>query len=236
VLSGQFFEAIRWPAGMSIIYPLLLEGRPEFEISDANFAELEVAGEISLPPELRRRLSDLAHLWAMELRGLQSPRPKQFRRRLKLIENSLEKAYRALDLNRENALIWERHLLNWARNTNVEGAETFFEDTYELLVRMRRMTEVIARLERDLPLDEGRRRPYDDKRLFITLANIFELAGGTAATYWTEYPSGMADTPFRRFVQLFYKMLPVEAKRTPSGVDGALRHAIRSRRAGPAQG
>jgi hypothetical protein len=221
---------------MSIIYPLIHESGPEFEISDADFAELQLAGEITLPPELRRRLSDLAHLWVMHLRGLQSPRPKQFRTRLKLIENSLEKAYGALDLNGEDASTWERHLFNWARNTNVEGATTFFEDTHELLVRMRRMTEVIARLERILPGDEGRRRPYDDEPLFITLANIFELAGGTAAAYWTEYPSGMADTPFRRFGQLFYKMLPIEPKRTPAGVDEALRDAIRSRRSGPGQG
>jgi len=221
---------------MSIIYPLIQEGGLEFQLSDADFAELQVAGEITLAPELRQQLSNLAHFWVMRLRGLQSPRPKQFRRRLKLIENSLEKAYRALDLNRENALIWERHLFNWARNTNVEGAATFFEDTDELLLRMRRMAEVIARLERILPGDEGRRRPYDDERLFITLANIFELAGGTAAAYWTEYPSGMADTPFRRFGQLFYKLLPIEPKRTPAGVDEALRDAIRSRRAGPAQG
>jgi len=221
---------------MSIIYPLIQEGGPEFELSDADFAQLQVAGGITLPPELRQQLSDLAHLWVMHLRGLQSPRPKQFRRRLKLIGNSLDKAYGALDLNRENASTWERHLFNWARNTNVDGAATFFEDTSELLVRIRRMTEVIASLKQVLPEDEGRRRPYEDQRLFITLANIFELAGGAAVAYWSEYPSGMADKPFRRFAQLFYRMLPIEPKRTPAGVDEALRDAIRSRRSGLGQG
>ena len=132
---------------MSIIYPLIQEGGPEFQLSSENFAELERIGEITLSAELRRRLDDIAHFWADQLRGLQSPRPKQFRKRLKLIEDTLAKSYRALDLNREGASIWEYHLFNWARNTGVEGATSFFEDTNELLIRMRRMVELCAQAE-----------------------------------------------------------------------------------------
>jgi hypothetical protein len=217
---------------MSIIYPLVQEGGPEFQLSDADFAELQRVGEITLSAELRRRLGDLAHFWVTQLRVLQSPRPKQFRKRLKQIEDRLEEAYRALDLNREGASIWEQHLFNWARNSGVEGAASFFEDTNELLVRMRRMTELSARLEQALPRDGGRWRPFDDERLFVALADFFECAGGESVTYWTEHGdrSGMADTPFRRFVQTFYKMLPVGSKRKPTGVDKALRDAMRSRR------
>jgi hypothetical protein len=95
---------------MSIIYPLIQEGGPEFQLSSANFAELERVGEITLSAELRRRLDDIAHFWAGQLRGLQSPRSKQFRKRLKLIEDTLAKASRALDLNREGASTWESRI------------------------------------------------------------------------------------------------------------------------------
>jgi hypothetical protein len=114
---------------MSIIYPLVQQGGPEFQLPDGNFAELERVGEIALSAELRRRLDDIGHSWTTRLRELQSPRSKQFRKRLKLIEDTLEQAYRALDLNREGSSIWEYHLFNWARNTGVEGAVGFFEDT-----------------------------------------------------------------------------------------------------------
>jgi hypothetical protein len=90
---------------MSIIYPLILEGGPEFKMSDLNFADLERIGEISLSAELRQRLYDIAHLWVCNLTGLQSPRPKQFRKRLKQIEGSLEKAALNSQLESLGALI-----------------------------------------------------------------------------------------------------------------------------------
>jgi hypothetical protein len=215
---------------MSIIHPLVQERGPEFRLADADFDELQLVGEITLSNELRQRLNDIAHFWTSRLRELQSPRPKQFRTRLKLIEDTLEQAYRALDLNREGTSSWEYHLFNWARNSGVDGAASFFEDTDQLLIRMRRMIELSARLEQALPKDGGRWRPFDDERFFIALADVFERAGGASVAYWSEYPSGMADTPFRRFAQAFYKLLPVKSKRKLTGVDGALRDAMRSRR------
>jgi hypothetical protein len=232
-------ELTSWPICMSIIYPLIQEGGPEFQLSSADFAELEHAGEIALSAQLKQRLADLAHSWTAQLRGLQSPRPKQFRGRLKLIEDTLAKSCTALDLNREGASMWEHHLFNWARNTGVEGSTSFFEDTNELLGRMRRMIELSARLEQALPKDGGRWRPFDDERFFIALAEVFERAGGAPVIYWTEHAPGgcgMAETPFRRFVQTFYNILPVQSKRKPKGVDRALRDAMRYRRSGTAKG
>jgi len=223
---------------MSIIYPLIQESGPEFTLSDADFTELEQVGKITLSTELRQRLSDLAHFWVAQLRELQSPRSKQFRKRLNQIRESLEKASEAFDLNREGTSIWEYHLFNWIRNTGVEGATTFFRDHKELLTLMKGIIGLMARSEQMLPPDGGRRRPYDDERLFMSLADIYECAGGKAAVYWSEYSSGlaenvkgsMADTPFRRFVQTFYARLPAVSKRTRVGVDEALRDAKRSRR------
>ena len=103
-------------------------------------------------------------------------------------------------------------------------------------MRMRLMIELSARLEQALPKDGGRWRPFHDERFFIALADVFERAGGASVAYWSEYPTGMADTPFRRFVQTFYKLLLVKSKRKPTGVDKALRDAMRSRRSGIAKG
>ena len=216
---------------MSIIHPLIQEAGPEFPLSDADFAELQWVGKIALSTELRQQLSDLAHFWVGQLRGLQSPRPKQFRKRLKLIEESLEKAYGALDLNRKDSSIWEYHLFNWIPNTGVEGATNFFKDQKDLLALTKSTIGLMARLEQALPKDRGGRRHYDDERLFIFLADVYMRAGGTpTAPYWSEYSSGMVDTPFRQFVHTFYKMLPVPAKRPSAGVDEGLRHAMQSRR------
>jgi hypothetical protein len=63
---------------MSIIYPLVQDGGPDFRLSDADFVELQRVGEITLSTELRQRLDDIAHFWTTRLRELQSPRPKQF--------------------------------------------------------------------------------------------------------------------------------------------------------------
>jgi hypothetical protein len=177
-MSVSAVEQVTKRVRMTIIHPLVQEGGPAIELSDAKFAELERVGEIALSAELRQRLDDLAHFWAYQLRGRQSPRPKQFRERLDLIRDTLTKACRALDLNREGASIWEQHLFAWARNSGVEGTPSFYEDTSDLLDRMCRMADLSARLKKAFPRDSGGWRPYDDKRLFIALADVFERAGG----------------------------------------------------------
>ena len=57
---------------MSIIYPLVQEGEPEFQLSEANFAELDRVGGVTLSAELRQRLGDLAYFWVTHLRKRQS--------------------------------------------------------------------------------------------------------------------------------------------------------------------
>jgi hypothetical protein len=216
---------------MAIIYPLAARAAPDVELSQNNFAELERVGRLALDPDLRGRLSDLAHFWVGEQRRLTSPRPKQFRQRLQQIEKTLKDAHAALDLNRESSPMWERHLFNWIRNSGALGAEAFFEDANELLMRMQRMRALAASAQKALPHDAGRSRPYEDERLIVALSTIFEAAGGTAAVYSSEHAaSGVADTPFRRFAHTFYRLLPMKPKRSTSGLDQALRLALRSQR------
>jgi hypothetical protein len=211
---------------MSIIHPLIQEAGPEFRLSDADFVKLQRVGKIALSAELRQQLRDLAHFWLGQLKDRQSPRPKQYRERLKLIQESLEKAYGALDLNREDSVIWEYHLFNWIQNSRCEGAANFFRDQKALLALTESMIGLMAKAEKALPKDRGGQRPYDDEPLFMRLAAVYRLAGGTAtAPYWNDYTDGIVETPFRQFVHAFYKMLPIPAKRSPAGVDEALRHA-----------
>jgi len=217
---------------MTIIGPLVMAAPAEFRISDETFAKLEHAGQVSLSGEVRQQLVDLGHFWQSQLLALQSPRPKQFRKRLELIGQTLEQARAALDLNREGTTQWEYHLFNWAPNTGVEGAKDFFENVDELLKRMRAMIDLVSRLDRALPKDEGRRRPYDDERLLRILADLYEQIGGKAVAYRSEHSDdgGTAKTLFRAFAQAFYALLPVKSKRTKAGLDEALRTALRARR------
>src|SRR5215216_3707388 len=204
---------------MTVIYPVVQPAPPEFSLSSKSFADLEKLGEINLSLRLRRQLDDLAHFWVGQLATLRSPRPKQFRQRLRLIRETLSAAQAALDLNRAGTSAWEHHLFNWARNVEIDSTENFFEHSAELLARMKAMAELMQRLETKLPVDGGRQRPFDDEQLLWRLALIFEDAGGTATVYWSGYnDSGIADTPFRRFAQAFYRMLPGKHKRKPAGL------------------
>ena len=111
---------------MTIIYPLIQEGGPGFQLSEANFAELQRVGEIALSPELQQRLSAIACFWVAGLTALQSPRPKRFRKRLKLIKETLAKAYQALDLNCEDASTWGAPLVQLGCKYRGRGSNEFF--------------------------------------------------------------------------------------------------------------
>jgi len=71
----------------------------------------------------------------------------------------------------------------------------------------------------------------DEERFIVALADQFETAGGRARAYTSEYSgSGYGETPFRNFVHAFYEMLPINSRRTPSGLDDAIRRALHRRR------
>ena len=218
---------------MTIISPVVMTApQDEFQISDDKFAEFDRLGRISLTTDLRQRLSDLGHFWQGQLLILQSPRPKQFRQRLRRIRTALERAHSALNLNRKSARSWEHHMFNWAANTQAEGSKAFFADADELLKRMRAMASFMSALEGELPKDHGRRRPFDDEGFLHRLADIYGSAGGKAVAYRSELSStGIANTPFRRFVHAFYGLIRMRSKRTSAGLDEALLAALRSRRA-----
>jgi hypothetical protein len=194
--------------------------RENFAFSEAQYAELEEAGGVSLSREQRSRLLTLAIFWIDDLRIRLSPRPRAFRECLEKLINTFS--------NAEEACRWEdplrRHLLHWAMAADVEGAEALPERLYRLEDNLESARELFAKLIQKLPRDPGRQRPFNDERRMLALAEIFEAAGGKAAIYSSAYEEGgIAGTPFRRFAQLFYSFLPAPDKRDPGGLDEALR-------------
>jgi hypothetical protein len=74
-------------------------------------------------------------------------------------------------------------------------------------------------------------RPKDEDRFIIYLADQFEASGGQAVAYSNIHSdSGYGETPFRKFVHEFYEALPIESRRTRSGLDEAILRALEYRR------
>jgi hypothetical protein len=200
----------------------------DFTFSEAQYAELEEAGGVALSSEQKSRLLTLAIFWIGDLRIRLSPRPKAFRECLKKIISAFSDA--------EEASRWDdplrRHLLHWAMATDVEGAEALPGRLYGLEDNLKSAREFFAKLIQKLPPDPGRQRPFNDERRIIALADIFEAAGGKPVVYAAGYheKGSMANTPFRRFAQLFYSVLPADDKRDPGGFDDALRDGLAVRR------
>lgn len=203
----------------------------DFKITEAQFAQLEEAGQIALSQKLRTNLTTLAEFWIGDLRIRLSPRPKQFRECL----NTMESAF----IQAEESCQWDHHpqyhLVHWAMETSVAGADGFPVALAGLEQHLKAMREMVLALRECLPPDPGRQRPFNDKRRLFYLADIFEEAGGKATAYLSEYEAkgGMADTPFRKFAQHFYSLLPAGDKRDAGGLDEALRLAVMARHTKP---
>ena len=198
-------------------------------LTDTAIAELQEDGKIKLGDQYRRNLNDLASAWIMHDRSVQSSRPKQFRNRLIRIGAALENARKASDINASNAPPSDRHLLNWA--INVPGASTFYEELQALEQQIKTIKQILTTLQNALPQDFGKRRPHNDTRMILHLAEIYEAAGGKARIYASDYEkSGWADTAFRRFAHKYYAQLPLSRRRRPAGLDNALRDALGRRR------
>src|SRR5262249_36229306 len=148
---------------------------------------------------------------------LQSPRPREFRRRLRDMEKVLEHLVRSLDLHRGDASPLDRHLLHWLMNA---GADDLQNNLVVLVQEGHKGIELLKHAQSALPSDKGQRRPMDEDRFIIYLAELFEASGGRATAYRAAHSdSGYANTPFRRFIHEFYRMLPLASRRTQSGLD-----------------
>ncbi len=201
----------------------------DFKFSDVQYEQLEKAGGVKLADQQRTSLLTLAVFWIDDLRLRRTARPKQFRECLEKMEKAFTRA--------EEACQWdhglEYHLVHWAMEAPVKDADVFPVALAALERQLQIVRGTVLALIQCLPRDPGRQRPFDDERRIIFLADVFENAGGKAVAYAGGYyeEGSMADTPFRRFAQQFYSLLPAEDKRDPGGLDDALRDALAVRRA-----
>ena len=216
----------------TVLYPVVWSA-PKFPpghklLSDANFRTLEKAGGLKLNAESRKALENTAGGWISHDRMLQSPRPRQFQQRLKEMEGALERLIISLDLNRGDAPILDHHLYNWLINNDF-----FIVDAQaaSLIHNSQQLINLLRHVQKSLPTDKGRRRPMDDDRFVIYLAEPFEKSGGRASAYASAHTeSGYGDTPFRKFVHQFYELLPLKSRRTESGLDETIIRALEYRR------
>jgi hypothetical protein len=139
----------------------------------------------------------------------------------------LTQALKAIGLNDWSATELDRHLLHWVMEAPIERASDVLgalESQIEVALK------TVAALKDCLPDDPGKPRPYEDERRLSSLALIFEEAEGVASVYNDSHAGKIADTPFRRFAQEFYRILPADGKRKPGGLDNALRDVLIARR------
>jgi hypothetical protein len=201
----------------------------DFKFTEVQYEQLEKAGGMKLADQQRANLLTLALFWIDDLRLRRTARPKQFREFLVKMENAFVRA--------EEACRWDHglayHLVHWAMEAKVKGAEGFPVSLAALENQLQTVRQTVVALIQCLPQDPGRQRPFDDERRIIFLADIFEQAGGKASVYSNQYvdSGNVVDTPFRRFAQQFYSVLPADDKRDPGGLDQALRLGLIARRA-----
>ncbi len=219
----------------TVLYPVVirLPKRPigYRELSNVNFRALERAGVVTFNPGRRDALENIATSWISHDQMLQSPRPHQFRERLKKIERTLQRAAATLDLNNDDATVLERHLHTWLLNASFNGVDEYPGNSISLLLDLDKMIAFLKGVGRNLPSDRGRRRPTDEDRFVIYLADQFEHSGGRARSYSSVHGAeGYGDTAFRRFVHQFYALLPLKVRRTRSGLDEVILRALKYRR------
>jgi hypothetical protein len=162
---------------------------------------MEKAGGVTFSESQRRFLHTLADFWLGDLRQRRSARPGAFRKRLDEMTNAFTHALAAIRLNDLDATELDRHLLHWlleAPNREALGALGALESQLEVALK------TVADLKACLPQDPGKPRPYGDERRLNSLADIFEATGGVASVY-SDSEGRIANTPFRRFAQEFYR-------------------------------
>jgi hypothetical protein len=96
-----------------MLWPLVRESEAVPPLTDGQFMALETAGQFSLTSEARRALQNIAVGWTSHDRALHSPRPAEFRTRLRSMRASLERANAETDLLHTDAPVLDQHLYHW---------------------------------------------------------------------------------------------------------------------------
>ena len=217
------------------MYPVVLAEPDNTSLLNENVRSLQEVGGIVFDADARRNLQRIADGWIFHDRVRQSPRPKDFRRRLQKMKKAVEDMIVAVNLNKGDAPLVDHHLYNWMINSlfnsNLDGVGDLLHSSTLMIHEGHKVINSLRRVEQNLPADEGRRRPMDESRFIIYLANQFEASGGSPVAYHNVHTgSGFGNTSFRNFVHGFYKMLPIKSKRTEIGLDKEILRALKYRR------
>jgi hypothetical protein len=217
----------------TILWPVVSRLSPkedQWSLSDNDIVRLEEAVGAQFTTEARRAINAIAAGWVAHDRGLQSPRPGDFKKRLQKMAKAASVAA-ALDLNRENAPSLDRHLFIWLNDAEFDTARDLLRISSSMAAQAEDLITLLEAVQKHLPPDLGRPRPMDDDRFIIYLADQFETTRIPATAYPTEHSdSHYGETPFRNFVHRFYAMLPLKKRRTQSGLDEAMIRALDYRR------
>jgi hypothetical protein len=211
-----------------ILWPLVLAPGPRTKLAHHQFQALQETGRILLTDGARRALNNIAQAWISHDAVLHSPRPADFRARLKAMRAPVEKACAETDLLRPNATVLDQHLYHWLFDRNPTDTAVFLQQLGELPA----IIEFLERAEKSLSaVNRGTARAMDEGRFIRFLADQFENCGRKASAYATAHTKiGFADTPFRAFIHQFYEFLPLKSKRRRSGLDQAICLALKERR------
>jgi hypothetical protein len=214
----------------TILWPIVRRLGPEddWSLTDGDIAQLEQAAGVEFKPEARQAIKLIAAGWVSHDRDLQSPRPKDFRKRLHQMEK-LAGAVADLDLDRESATSFDLHLSSWLLNADFQAARDLLRISTLMADQAHQLIKSLQLVQQHLPSDSGGSRPIDDHRFIIYLADQFETSGFQATGYADAY-TRYGDSPFRRLVHRLYAMLPIKKRRTQSGVDEAIIWALKERR------
>src|SRR5262249_58906270 len=103
------------------LWPVVSKAEPIREITEAEFQQLEAAGRITLSDEARRAVRNIAAAWISHDRTLHSPRPREFRSRLRAIRNALERAHSKSDFLGPDSTAFDHHLYHWLMDSQIPG-------------------------------------------------------------------------------------------------------------------
>jgi hypothetical protein len=212
----------------TVLYPVISHAN-EWKLSAEAIRGLEAVGGVEFKSDAAKALGRIAAAWVAHDRVLRSPRPKKFRGRFRRAGKALERAIKLLDFNEGDAV--DQQLHHWLINSAFRGTPDLLQVSACVIEQGNQLIELLNHASKALPADSGRRRPGDEERFIIYLADQFEGSGGRARAYANKHrDSGYADTSFRKFVHQFYALLPIASRRTSSGLDEAIIRALRYRR------
>jgi hypothetical protein len=212
----------------TILYPVTTEAPPKELLRDEDIDRLQKVSQIEFNKDVRASIRRIAAAWRLHDRALQSPRPKEFRARLKRMEAALEKAATLLELD-DTAGHLDYQLKNWLMNASCGGDLLLVSAS--VCEQARLLINLLRCAQKNLPKDNGRARPMDEDRFIIYLADQFEASGGRALAYRDgNRDSGYALTSFRNFMHQLYHRLQLASRRTESGLDEAIIRALAYRR------